>query len=44
MQFQIPWDFLKDSSFLEVNPTALEVPKIDKESDFPQYANFLCEA
>lgn len=36
MQFQTSWDFLKDGSSLEVNLTALEAPKIDKEFDFPQ--------
>lgn len=40
MQFQTPWDFLKDGSSLEVNPTTLEAPKIDKESDFPQTVGY----
>lgn len=36
MQFQTPWGFLKDGSSLEVNPTALEAAKIEKESGFLQ--------
>lgn len=36
MQFQTPWDVLKDGWSLEVNPIALEATKIDKESDFAQ--------